>query len=163
MILSNYQRDAKSRRIATLLSACKLMSNRTDIMALWGVSCLDDMTDDQIVECADFMEAAYRGKTTPAPEDVRRLRSQVLAHLSELGKCAKPSEWREVNAYLLQKEICGKLLYMLSAEELRLLIRKLRSIEYKKKRAAKKAAALRKKPAVPVCVVVEGRDTGIVN
>ena len=151
MILSNYQRDAKSRRIATLLSACKLMSNRTDIMALWGVSCLDDMTDDQIVE------------TTPAPEDVRRLRSQVLAHLSELGKCAKPSEWREVNAYLLQKEICGKLLYMLSAEELRLLIRKLRSIEYKKKRAAKKAAALRKKPAVPVCVVVEGRDTGIVN
>lgn len=163
MILSNYQRDAKSRRIATLLSACKLMSNRTDIMALWGVSCLDDMTDDQIVECADFMEAAYRGKTTPAPEGVRRLRSQALAHLGKLGKYAEPSDWQRVNAYLLQKKICGKLLYMLSAEELRSLIRKLRAIADKKKPASESAAAPRRKPVVPVCVVVEGRDNGIVN
>ena len=71
LILNAYQRQAKERRICTLMSACKLMPNRPDIMALWGVSCLDAMTDAQLIECGEFMEAAYVGKTTLAPEKIR--------------------------------------------------------------------------------------------
>lgn len=74
------------------------------------------------------MELAHRAKTTPAPDAIRRLRSQVLAHLTKLGMYASPEDWTKVNRFLLQRRICGRLLYMLDTEELQALVRKLRAI-----------------------------------
>lgn len=130
--LNIYQRAAQIKRINTLMSACKLIPNRPDILALWGVARADDLSDAELLECGQFMEAAHRGKTTQAPEQVRRLRSQAMTLINRMGKYATPSDWSTVNRFLLQRKICGRLLYMLDASELRALVRKLRAIQDKR-------------------------------
>ena len=157
LILNAYPRQAKERRICTLMSACKLMPNRPDIMALWGVSCLDAMTDAQLIECGEFMEAAYVGKTTLAPEKIRRLRSQAMTVLNRIGKYASPADWTEVNRYLLQKKVCGRLLYMLGEQELRRLIRKLRAIADKKEASpVQKPSEMTERTCYVVTIPAEG-------
>lgn len=126
--LQDYERRAKIRRINTLISACKLTPNRPDLLQLWGAQEFEDLFDEELVEFGCFMEEAYRCRTTTPTDQVRRLRSQVLTHLNKLGKYVTANDWSVVNAYLLQKKICGRLLYMLSAEELQALVRKLRAI-----------------------------------
>ena len=130
--LTIHEREAKIRRINTLMSACRLIPNRPDILKLWDATGADELTDEALVECGQFMEAAYRGKTTAAPEPIRRLRSQAMTQINRLGLYATASDWTGVNRFLLQRKICGRLLYMLDSEDLAALIRKLRAIGDKK-------------------------------
>ena len=130
--LPDYLRTAKIRRINQLLSACKLTANRSDVLALWGASDFEEMPDVCLEPCKEFLELAYKCRTTEPTEAVRRLRSQVMTLLNKLGKYAGPGDWTEVNRYLLQKRICGRLLYMLNEEGLKALIRRLRAIGDKK-------------------------------
>lgn len=116
--MTEFERGAKVRRINTLMSACRLIPNREDILALWDARSYDELTDDEIVALQAYMEFAHRAKTTPASDAIRRLRSQVLAHLTKLGMYALPEDWTKVNRFLLQRRICGRLLYMLDAQEL---------------------------------------------
>lgn len=83
--MTEFERGAKVRRINTLMSACRLIPNRTDILALWDARSYDELTDNEIVALQAYMEFAHRAKTTPATDAIRRLRSQVLAHLTKLG------------------------------------------------------------------------------
>lgn len=130
--LSTEQRDVKTSQISRFIITCKLTANTPDILALWGAGSFDDMPDEHLTACVEFMEQADRCRRTPATEKVRRLRSQVLTLLNRLGKYATLNDWSAVNRYLLQKKICGKLLYMLNENELLTLVRKLRSIATKK-------------------------------
>ena len=114
--MTEFERGAKVRRINTLMSACRLIPNREDILALWDARSYDELTDDEIVALQAYMEFAHRAKTTPASDAIRRLRSQVLAHLTKLGMYALPEDWTKVNRFLLQRRICGRLLYMLDAQ-----------------------------------------------
>lgn len=145
--LTIYQRSGKIKRINTLIYACKLTSNRPDILALWGAQTFDDLSDDQLVEFGSFMELAHRCKTTEPTPAIRKLRSQVMTLLNRAGKYAAPGDWTEVNRFLLQRKICGRLLYMLGEPELAALIRKLRAIADKKERSAEPVAG--KNPAAP--------------
>ena len=122
--MTEFERGAKVRRINTLMSACRLIPTRTDILALWDARSYDELTDNEIVALQAYMEFAHRAKTTPATDAIRRLRSQVLAHLTKLGMYASPEDWTKVNRFLLQRRICGRLLYMLDAQELQALVRK---------------------------------------
>lgn len=97
--LTTLERGAKVRRINTLMSACRLIPNRTDILALWNARSYDELTDEEIVALQAYMELAHRTKTTPAPDAIRRLRSQVLAHLTKLGLYASPEDWTKVNPF----------------------------------------------------------------
>ena len=47
--LTTLERSAKVRRINTLMSACRLIPNRTDILALWDARSYDELTDEEIV------------------------------------------------------------------------------------------------------------------
>ncbi len=136
--LTTLERGAKIRRINTLMSACRLIPNRTDVLALWNVQCFDEMTDEEIDELQQFMEAAHRCKTTPAPDAIRRLRSQALSMMTKIGMYVSPEDWTKVNRFLLQRRICGRLLYMLDAQELQALVRKLRAIGDKRPAATSK-------------------------
>lgn len=133
--LTEYQRVAKIKRINTLIYACRLTANRPDILALWGAKTFDDMTDSDLAQCGSFMEFAYRCKTTEPSPSLRKGRSQVMTLLNRAGKHATPHDWTEVNRYLLQRKICGRLLYMLDSVELAALIRKLRAIVDKQDKA----------------------------
>ena len=90
--MTEFERGAKVRRINTLMSACRLIPNREDILALWDARSYDELTDDEIVALQAYMEFAHRAKTTPASDAIRRLRSQVLAHLTKLGMYALPED-----------------------------------------------------------------------
>ena len=91
--MTEFERGAKVRRINTLMSACRLIPNREDILALWDARSYDELTDNEIVALQAYMEFAHRAKTTPASDAIRRLRSQVLAHLTKLGMYALPEDW----------------------------------------------------------------------
>lgn len=131
--LNIYEREARIKRIKTLISACRLRANRADIFALWGVGSPEELNDAQLLECGQFMEVAYRGKTTVPSGSVRRLRSLAMTLINRAGKYATPDDWSEVNRFLLQRKVCGRLLYMLAEPELEALIRKLRAIADKAK------------------------------
>lgn len=156
--LTILERGAKIRRINTLMSACRLIPNREDILALWDARSYDELTDEEIVALQAYMELAHRAKTTPAPDAIRRLRSQVLAHLTKLGMYASPEDWTKVNHFLLQRRICGRLLYMLDAHELQALVRKLRAIGDKK-------PATTSRPSVQVTpiYIIPGGGPTVVN
>lgn len=126
--MTEYERIAKVRRINTLMSACRLIPNRADVLSLWNAESYDEMTDAQIVALQAFMETAHRTKTTPAPAAIRQLRSQALSLMNRIGLYASPDDWTKVNRFLLQRRIGGRLLYMLDAPDLQALIRKLRAI-----------------------------------
>lgn len=151
--LTTLERGAKVRRINTLMSACRLIPNREDILALWDARTYDELLDEEIVAVQAFMELAHRTKTTPAPDAIRRLRSQALAHLTKIGLYASPEDWTKVNRFLLQRRICGRLLYMLNAEELQALVRKLRAIGDKK-------PARTSRPSVQVTPIYIFPDSG---
>lgn len=156
--LTILERGAKIRRINTLMSACRLIPNREDILALWDARTYDELLDEEIVEVQAFMELAHRAKTTPAPDAIRRLRSQVLAHLTKLGMYASPEDWTKVNQFLLQRRICGRLLYMLDTEELQALVRKLRAIGGKKPTTTSKPSV----QVTPIYIIPDGGPT-VVN
>ena len=63
--MTEFERGAKVRRINTLMSACRLIPNREDILALWDARSYDELTDDEIVALQAYMEFAHRAKTTP--------------------------------------------------------------------------------------------------
>lgn len=106
------------------MSACKLTANRNDILGLWGVGQFDDLREEQLLELGLFMEDAYRGKTTNAPERTRMLRSQCLKRLtgapddpSEKARgLGYPNEWVILNRAMLK--YTRRLLYMLTDGEL---------------------------------------------
>ena len=137
--LTTLARGAKIRRINTLMSACRLIPNREDILALWDARSYDELTDEEIVALQAYMELAHRAKTTPAPD-------------------ASPEDWTKVNHFLLQRRICGRLLYMLDAHELQALVRKLRAIGDKK-------PATTSRPSVQVTpiYIIPGGGPTVVN
>lgn len=156
--MTTLERAAKIRRINTLMSACRLIPNRVDILALWGVGGYDELEDDEIVALQGYMEWAHLAKTTPPSEAVRRLRSQALTHMTKLGMSTTSEGWVEVNRFLLQRRICGRLLYMLDAPELQALVRKLRAIGAKR-------PATTSRPSVqvtPICIFPYGGNV-VVN
>ena len=44
-----FERGAKVRRINTLMSACRLIPNREDILALWDARSYDELTDLSLI------------------------------------------------------------------------------------------------------------------
>ena len=125
--MTEFERGAKVRRINTLMSACRLIPNREDILALWDARSYDELTDNEIVALQAYMEFAHRAKT-------------------------------KVNRFLLQRRICGRLLYMLDAQELQALVRKLRAIGDKK-------PATTSRPSVQVTpiYIIPGGGPTVVN
>lgn len=152
------ERGVKVRRINSLMSACRLIPNRTDLLGLWNVQSYDEMTDEELLQLQSFMEAAYRFKTTPASDAIRRLRSQVLSLLTKAGIYSTPDDWAKVNRYLLQRRICGRLLYMLDAQDLQALLRKLRAIGDKRPATTPKHSA-----AVPPIILFSDLKSDVVN
>ena len=64
--MTEFERGAKVRRINTLMSACRLIPNREDILALWDARSYDELTDDEIVALQAYMELPT-GPRRPRP------------------------------------------------------------------------------------------------
>lgn len=108
------------------MNAANLSAHKRDILAGYGVESSLDLTAKQARECiAYFNREAGKVKDTSDAE-VRRQRSIVLTLLNQYGIYVTNNDWGRVNAFLSNPRIAGKLLPMMSIEEMKALQRKLR-------------------------------------
>lgn len=124
------------RTFHALLANVGIMDQKSAILEGYGVESTKDLSDEQLNEVNDRLRQMQDSKNE-APLAIRRKRSTVLERLEILG-VYKPNDkkkWERVNAYLLQKRICGKLLYELNEKELTALAVKLRVIAKKQAEA----------------------------
>ena len=88
---------------------------------------LSGMTNAEFHEMCDAIEARFQQDTYAYKESVRKARSSVLNRVAKLG-ISTVDNWDEVNSFLSSPKIAGKLLYEMTLDELKSLIRKLEAI-----------------------------------
>lgn len=110
------------------LRDAKLTSQKYNILNGYGVSSTTELTNEQADELIAMLEKEYQSLKTDPPLDIRKARSTILTLLNKLGIYATNGDWKQVNEYLLQPRIAGKLLYQMSVDEMTALNRKLRKM-----------------------------------
>lgn len=111
------------------------MKQKEAVLSRYGVERIRDLDEQQLNELIDGLRQLPEVHRREASPEVRKARSSVLNLLDDLGIKAKNGNWKPVNDYLSQPRIAGKMLYDMSAEELKATAKKLRAI-IKKSRAA---------------------------
>ena len=86
---------------------------------------LSKMTDAEYNEMCDAIEGRFN--KSAYDQQVKKARSAVLLRVGRLG-INTIDNWDEVNAFLLSPKIAGKLLYDMSLQEMRALVKKLEAI-----------------------------------
>lgn len=121
------------KHIRTFVSACKLRENMPDLLKRYGVEWVTDLSEEHAYELYKWLEIAHRQMTTEPTTEVRRMRSKILVLLNKIG-IGVGNNWAAINAYLLQPKIAEQLLYMMNAQELYALEKKLYGIIEKAKK-----------------------------
>jgi hypothetical protein len=122
------QHSNKVRSIRAIWHKMGIDQYRGDILSAYGVESTKDLTNEQLDELIKKYSAEYN---RPATDAVSKLRSRVMTELNKIGIYATNNDWDAVNRYLLSNKIAGKLLFQLSEQELKDLLKKLYSIEAK--------------------------------
>ena len=125
---------SKTKKIArfhVLLSNLKIREQKLAILHGFGVDSTKELTEAQLDQVIERLVSIEAGKKKDHPANIRKLRSQVLNHLTKLGIYQDDNDWSKVNAFLMQSRVAGKLLYEMSEEELRALVRKLYAMRKK--------------------------------
>lgn len=125
--LTNSTYSVLIRKMHALLRQTGQMAYKSDLLEGYGVEHASDLTLEQLIELVGRLEQ-HRDGTNAA---IRAIRSQVLAQLQRIGVYADNRDWAQVNHYLMQPRIAGKVLYQMDIAELETLSTKLRSIERK--------------------------------
>ena len=86
---------------------------------------LSKMTDSEYLEMCDAIEGRFN--KSAYEQQVKKARSAVLLRVGRLG-INTIDNWDEVNAFLLSPKIAGKLLYDMSLDEMKALVKKLEAI-----------------------------------
>lgn len=113
-----------------LLGKVNAMKNKQDILSAYGVSSTLDLTDQQLDDVLDRVRTSANNRYTDDPL-VRFWRSNVIKMVNKYGIDTN-NGWESFNAFMLDSRICGRLLYELDVEEMKVLCRKLHSIVLKK-------------------------------
>jgi len=126
---------SKIKRFHALLSKLGIMEQKENILAGYGVEHTTDLTVGQLDEViARFTspDPSKGGELSHARDAaLRKLRSQCLTVLQQMGVYSTNDDWSRVNEYLMQPKIAGKLLFKMNTDELKTLHRKLCSIRDK--------------------------------
>jgi hypothetical protein len=105
--------------------------NKPDFLKEYGALSTTDLSDDEIDHLIERLQKSIDNKFNSSKE-IRYWRSCVLSLLNKCGVYVTNNDWENVNRYMLDSRICGKLLYELDVHELKTLCIKLRSIAAKK-------------------------------
>lgn len=133
------QRNILYRKLHAMLSELGIAQSKRDLLSSYGVDSTRHLSDSELMHIVERVESMKLRKLNPDTR-LRQLRSQVLTLLNHMNIYATNNDWNNVNAFLLDKRIAGKLLYELTVNELEKLIPKLRSIaaKYKEKQELEK-------------------------
>lgn len=126
----------KRIQIHRLLWKLGLLESKVDILCNYGVKSTVDLSDNQVDELIARLKNSINNRYN-VPNDVRTWRSNALSLINMCGIYANNNDWSNVNRFMLNPRICGKLLYELTVEELKDLCRKLRVVAAKKEKQDK--------------------------
>ncbi|MDD2346509.1 MAG: hypothetical protein PHY85_10275 [Bacteroidales bacterium] len=111
------------KQMHAIMAAKGLMDMKPDILAMYEVKSSKELTHEQLHAIVSYLKGA------DSEEDLRHNRSVVLYWLGKLGvKGSKQDGWDDVNNYLQQPRIAGKVLYQMSVKELHETTARLRMI-----------------------------------
>ncbi len=111
------------KQMHAIMAAKGLMDMKPDILAMYEVKSSKELTHEQLQAIVSYLKGA------DSEEDLRHNRSVVLYWLGKLGvKGSKQDGWDDVNNYLQQPRIAGKVLYKMSVKELNEATARLRMI-----------------------------------
>ncbi|MBV6442727.1 MAG: hypothetical protein EPGJADBJ_04449 [Saprospiraceae bacterium] len=111
-----------------------LIAQKEAVLSRYGVERIRDLSEKQLDHLIDGLRAMPEIHRREAAPDIRKARSVVLNLLDDLGIKAKNGNWKPVNDYLMQPRIAGKVLYDMTADELKDCAKRLRVV-IKKRRA----------------------------
>lgn len=126
----------KEKRVLVHKLLWKLGENKLDYLQEYGKSSTTELTDDEIDDLIARLQKSVANKFD-STDELRQWRSNALTLINKCGKYVTNNDWDEVNRFMLDKRICGKLLYELDVMELKKLCVKLRSIAVKKEQQDK--------------------------
>ena len=118
-------RSALMRKFHALLRETDMVKFRQSIIEGYGVDRGRDLTDEDLQHAVNKLSEM---KAVEVDVKKRKLRSIVLSTLQKLGIYQNNHDWAQVNGYLLQPKIAGKMLFELTEVEMDALILKLHSI-----------------------------------
>ena len=118
-------RSALMRKFHALLRETDMVKFRQSIIEGYGVDRGRDLTDEDLQHAVNKLSDM---KAVEVDVKKRKLRSIVLSTLQKLGIYQNNHDWAQVNGYLLQPKIAGKMLFELTEVEMDALILKLHSI-----------------------------------
>lgn len=107
------------------------LENKADFLKEYGAASTTDLSDDEIDHLIMRLQQSVECKFNNDNE-IRLWRSNALTLINKLGIYVTNNDWSNVNKFMLDKRICGKLLYELNVNELKNLCKKLRSVVAKK-------------------------------
>ena len=124
-------RSVLMRKFHALLNETDMVKFRQSIIEGYGVDRGRDLTDEDLQHAVNKLSEM---KAVEVDVKKRKLRSIVLSILQKLGIYQNNNDWAQVNGYLLQPKIAGKMLFELDVTEIDALIIKLNSILTKKEK-----------------------------
>jgi hypothetical protein len=120
-----------NKKFHALLKEIGIESQRENLLSGFNAESLNDLSDVDLSSLIAHLEQMKMNKERP-PYEVRKWRSNVITVLSQLGIYDDETRnWSDVNEYLLDNRIAGKLMYNMSKVELIALHRKLIVIKNK--------------------------------
>ena len=122
------KKNSRYARFYCLLKGRERFINKDEIVEQFTegrTTHLSQMTDAEFNEMCDAIEGRFN--RTAYEEQIKKARSSVLLRIGRLG-INTIDNWDEVNAFLLSPKIAGKLLYEMSLDELKALVKKLEAI-----------------------------------
>lgn len=128
--MATTKQHSKFGRFYCLIKGREHLIDKDDIVCQFTdgrTTHLSEMTMTEFHEMCDAIEGRFN-KTT-YEQQLKKARSSVLLRIGRLG-INTIDNWDEVNAFLLSPKIAGKLLYEMSLQELKALVKKLEAISH---------------------------------
>ena len=121
----------KRQTVHRMLFKLGALESKTDMLAGYGVKSTTELSETTIDELINRLADGIKKRYETSPE-LRHWRSNAMVLINKCGVYVTNNDWADVNRFMLNNRICGKLMYELSIDELKTLCIKLRVIATKK-------------------------------
>lgn len=133
----------KRKEFNALLAGNMMLQAKPYMLESYGVTSTLDLTEDALDELIARARRIMYGKEDEPDKELRTLRHKCLRIIAEIGIDTK--DWENVNRFMLNPHVCGRMLYELDEEELRAFRMKLYAIrdEVERRRTARQEAEMK--------------------
>lgn len=133
----------KRKMLHALLAKNMMLQAKPYMLESYGATSTLDLTESALDELISRVLRILKGKDDDPNKDIRTLRYKCLRIMAEIGIDTK--DWENVNNFMMNPHVCGRMLYELAEEELQGFCMKLYAIrdEVERRRVARQEAELK--------------------